>query len=234
MSTYAVSDIHGEYEQYMDLLRKIRFSEEDTLYVLGDMVDRGPEPMKVVLDMMSRPNVIPIAGNHEMMALDCLRFLMKDITEETVGNLDKTMLGKLLNWQANGSETTIKTFRALPGAVRREVLDYLGSCSLYEEVCVGEREFLLVHAGLGNFAPEKEPDDYEIDELIWTHFDYDRSYFPDKTIITGHIPTQLLANCSRKGYIYHSHNNIDLDCGACFGGRLGALCLETMEEFYSR
>ena len=48
---WAVSDVHGCYEQYRKLLEKIHFSPSDTLYFLGDAVDRGPEPMKVVLDL---------------------------------------------------------------------------------------------------------------------------------------------------------------------------------------
>ena len=32
--------------------------------------------------------------------------------------------------------------------------------------------------------------------------------------------------------IYHSHNNIVIDCGAAFGGRLACLRLEDMAEFY--
>ena len=55
---YVISDIHGCYEQYMKLLDKIHFSERDTLYLLGDLVDRGPEPMEVVKDVMRRKNVV--------------------------------------------------------------------------------------------------------------------------------------------------------------------------------
>ncbi len=51
---YVISDIHGCYEQYRLLLEKIRFSDNDRLYVLGDAVDRGPEPIKVLQDMMRR------------------------------------------------------------------------------------------------------------------------------------------------------------------------------------
>lgn len=51
---YVISDIHGCYEQYRLLLEKIRFSDNDELYVLGDAVDRGPEPIKVLQDMMRR------------------------------------------------------------------------------------------------------------------------------------------------------------------------------------
>lgn len=39
---YCMSDLHGCYRQYMAMLEKIGFSDEDTLYILGDTVDRGP------------------------------------------------------------------------------------------------------------------------------------------------------------------------------------------------
>ena len=59
---YVMSDIHGEYDKYRRMLEKIRFSDNDILYILGDVVDRGPEPVKILLDMMKRPNVVPLLG----------------------------------------------------------------------------------------------------------------------------------------------------------------------------
>ena len=47
MSTFVLSDIHGEYNKFINMLDKIHFSDKDTLYVLGDVLDRGPEPIKV-------------------------------------------------------------------------------------------------------------------------------------------------------------------------------------------
>ena len=47
---YLISDVHGCYEEYQELLDKIHFSNEDELYVLGDAMDRGPEPIKVIQD----------------------------------------------------------------------------------------------------------------------------------------------------------------------------------------
>ena len=52
--TYAISDIHGCYEEYIKLLEKINFSEDDTLYILGDICDRGEKPMEVYNDIMTR------------------------------------------------------------------------------------------------------------------------------------------------------------------------------------
>ena len=65
---YVISDIHGCYREYQKLLEKIHFSDTDVLYLLGDMVDRGPEPVKVLQDVMLRSNVYPILGNHDYMA----------------------------------------------------------------------------------------------------------------------------------------------------------------------
>ena len=42
MAHYVVSDIHGEDDRFHAMLQKINFSKEDTLYILGDVVDRGP------------------------------------------------------------------------------------------------------------------------------------------------------------------------------------------------
>ena len=70
---YAVSDIHGCYEQYQEILDKIGFSAADMLYVLGDVLDRGPQPIRILEDMAGRYNVIPIIGNHEYMALSVLK-----------------------------------------------------------------------------------------------------------------------------------------------------------------
>ena len=82
MATYVISDIHGEYGKFMELLDIIHFSVEDILYVLGDVVDRGKNPVKTLLKMMEMPNVIPIAGNHEQMMLECMLVLINEVKDE--------------------------------------------------------------------------------------------------------------------------------------------------------
>ena len=77
--TYAISDIHGCYDKYRELLRAIRFRPEDTLYILGDVIDRGPHGFKILLDMAQRPNVIGLMGNHEAMAIQALPGIMRSV-----------------------------------------------------------------------------------------------------------------------------------------------------------
>ena len=50
---YVMSDIHGEYDKFKEVLKQINLQKEDLLYVLGDVVDRGPHPMEILLKMMA-------------------------------------------------------------------------------------------------------------------------------------------------------------------------------------
>ena len=122
---YVMSDIHGEYDKFKEVLKQINLQKEDLLYVLGDVVDRGPHPMEILLKMMEMPNVIPIAGNHELMALKCLRFLNQEITDESIDDLEKEMLDDLMMWQMNGSKSTIDEYRRLTPDMLQEVMEYL-------------------------------------------------------------------------------------------------------------
>lgn len=234
MSTYVISDIHGQYDLFMKMLEKIDLKDEDTLYVLGDVLDRGPHPIRTLQKLMEMPNAICIVGNHELMALECLKFLMQEITEDTLSGLDREMLEGYLIWiDHNGGQTTIDEFRKLSRESRQDVIDFIGEFDIYEEITVAGRDYLLVHAGLGNFYPGKDMEDYSLAELVWSRAEYDIEYFPDKYVVTGHTPTQVIPGNPKPGYIYRHNNHIAIDCGAFIpGGRLAAICLDTDEEYY--
>ena len=43
VATYAISDLHGQYKMFLKFLEKVEFSDKDSLYMLGDAIDRGPD-----------------------------------------------------------------------------------------------------------------------------------------------------------------------------------------------
>ena len=51
---YAVSNLHGNYEKFKELLKLISFKESDIMYVLGDIVDYGEESMELIGDLSVR------------------------------------------------------------------------------------------------------------------------------------------------------------------------------------
>lgn len=232
MPTYCISDIHGDYEKYIKLLELIKFKDDDILYVIGDVIDRGNQSIRILQDMMLRANVIPIIGNHEYMAISCLKFLMNDIREDSINNIDNDIIQGLLEWQKVGGQTTIDEFRKLSKEEQYDIIDYLEEFSLYETVNISRKEFILVHAGLSNFSEDKALDDYQLYEMVFEKPDYDRIYYNDKYLVTGHYPTRAIVNNLNPDYIYKANNHIAIDCGCVFGGQLGAICLDTGQEFY--
>ena len=84
---YVMSDLHGEYEKYLEMLKKIKFTDDDVLYVLGDVVDRGKHPIKILQDMMQRFNVYPLIGNHDYMCLLSLKLYLQKLQTKALNTL---------------------------------------------------------------------------------------------------------------------------------------------------
>lgn len=231
MSVYVMSDLHGNYAKYAQALKTIGLKEQDTLYVLGDVVDRGAQSCKILLDMMCRFNVVPLLGNHEFMAATVLSKLVEEIEESTLEGFHQEFMTGMLSWLENGGSSTLEEFKKLSAENRQAVLDYLEEFELYAEVTVNGQDYVLVHAGLDHFDSAKPLRAYTLAEVIWAKTDYGRVYFQDKILITGHVPVQQISG-GKSDTILKMNHHIAMDCGCGFGGRLAVLCLDTMEEQY--
>lgn len=228
MATYVVSDVHSCYEEFIELLDKIGFSLDDELFVLGDAMDRGPEPIKVIQDLMQRENVYYILGNHDAMFLEVLRRLMVDLNEENANALTSEDFLAYYDYIQNGGDETLRQFRRLSPIQQADIRDYLESSPAYETIEHDGKLYVLAHAGINNFDPAKELDEYDPEDFLWVRPDYKRKYFPGNRIflVTGHTPTPLIRE-DKQPLVYAQHNHIALDCGAVFGGNLAAYCIET-------
>ena len=225
---YVMADVHGCFDKYCSMLKKIQFRDDDTLFFLGDAVDRGPDGIKVLLDMMERKNVVPFLGNHEDMFYRVIRSIGRELTLDEKIDVEGTMEG-WVNYE--GGDTTWAAYNALPEETKQALLNYLGTFRIYMELSLNVRRFLLAHAGLGRYREGKTPDQCTSEEMIWERMDYDKVYLPDVFLITGHTPTGYI-DPAFANRIIKKNNHIAIDCGAVFGGTLGCLCLETLEEYY--
>lgn len=89
----------------------------------------------------------------------------------------------------------------------------------------------MVHGGVGNSEEDKDIEDCSLHEVIWSRCDYDKRYYKEKYLITGHTPTFTI-NKEYDGKIYKNNNHFAIDCGVSHGRPLGCVCLDTLEEFY--
>ena len=181
-----------------------------------------------MLDIMGRPNVYFIRGNHDDLAENLLRKIYIDGVD-TLTSLD---IKRLSNWLCSGGRTTKEQFRTLDCEMKQEVLNYIRGSPAYKELTVNGQKFILVHGGLPpDFFPDREIIEYDEKTLLCTRTDYSKQYFNDRFLVTGHTPTFLIDE-EHRGRIYRRHKHIALDCGCVFGESLGCICLNNMKEYY--
>lgn len=231
---YVTSDLHGyPLKKFQQLLAKAGFSREDFLFVLGDVIDRGPEGAQLLRWMAEQPNVQLILGNHEGMLLSC-EFLFEAVTEESLERLDTGKLELLSNWMANGAAPTLAGLRKLlkeEPEILEGILEYLHDAPLYDELVCGDQRYVLVHAGFENFRPDRPLEDYAPEELLWARPTPDTRYFEDAVTVFGHTPTGYLASRCRDRAM-KTDTWICIDTGAADGGSPMLLRLEDGKEFY--
>ncbi len=226
--TYVVSDLHGCFDKFKKLLKEIHFTDNDTMYVLGDIVDYGEESIPLLCDISMRYNVIPILGEHDYKAYRLLTALSDMLSG---GTPDSEVISEMAEWMQDGGKPTIEGFKELDDDMREGVLEYLSDMSLYEEVEAGGRSFVLVHAGIADFDADTPLEDYMPEDFISEAQDVDREYFKGVTLISGHIPTYEIDGAEH-GKIYKGEYGYIIDCGAAYGESLGALRLEDGKKFY--
>ena len=71
---YVMSDIHGQKRRFDSVMRQIGLRAEDTLYVLGDVIDRNPDGIGILRRIMAMPNARMLLGNHELMMMNALYY----------------------------------------------------------------------------------------------------------------------------------------------------------------
>lgn len=230
--TYVIGDIHGNREKYELMLNKLNPTDEDAVFVLGDVIDIGDDGIAILQDMMYRTNVYPVLGEHEYLAKKFLPLIsekgsVQKALESTDEN-DRTLFEK---WLTMKSEKTIEDFMKLSDENKEAVLDYLTEFSPYEELEEGGKVFILCHSGIRNFSAEKPLEDYAEEDFIFAETDYDKAYFSDMYLVTAHTPTVAISK-EYSGKVYSKKRHVAIDCGAAYGGRLAAVCLSPLKVYY--
>ena len=133
MAIYVTSDAHGHVRALDEALSKISLTSDDTLYVLGDMIDRGPDPVGVIKLVRSLPNAHVLKGNHEQIMLDAI-IGQDPLDAET--------------WDINGGWTTREQLNDMEFEAYEELVRWMAALPLYAVVETEERPYLLVHAGI--------------------------------------------------------------------------------------
>ena len=243
---YVISDLHGCYDDFLQMLELINLSEEDNLFIIGDVVDRGAASVKLLQYLMKHSNMRLLLGNHDWFMMTVLNKLPIDVTADNFKeylNGSAGFFNVYTNWIYNGGGPTLNEYFDLSVPEITDILNFLNSLLYYYELTVENQDYILVHSVPGGYSDsfdKKKPlPDYELFDLIFSRIDDDKwgeYYYDDKILIVGHTPT-LIIDKEYTGKIYKREKIINIDCGCVFKYRnedtkLGCLRLEDMKEYY--
>lgn len=216
-----MSDIHGCYEKFIEMLNLINFSDKDELYVIGDIFDRGNKPLDILDYIRNHNNIHLIKGNHENMYENFYKNRMYGVT-----------------WFMNGGQRTYIEIMKRGAAFNDLLYNYISNLPLYEIV----DNNILVHAGIKlpieyKKLSIKEIMDIQDEETILWYRDGigHEEKIEGYNIICGHTPVQVINNSSENAKILKANATYYIDCGCVFtqiDGKLACLRLEDKEEFY--
>lgn len=235
--TYVLSDVHGHLDCFESILAQINLQPDDTLYVLGDVIDRGKHGIAILRKIMAMPNARMLLGNHEFMMLNALG-KPYDGKRRNVSNSCEL-------WYGNGGGITHIGWYCLPNAQKAEMLDYLKSLPLNIDVEVGGKEYRLVHAAdTKYYSHYKRQYKSQAEYSVWERNALAEMAESDKNYVFGHTGAFLIAPTTNPR-ILHNGNLIGIDCGCAIKdgfyelqigmikGRLGCIRLDDMKEYYS-
>lgn len=193
---FAISDIHGCVNTFKKLvLDEIKLSKTDTLYLLGDYINKGPDS-KGVIDFIFELksggfDLHCLRGNHEQYLIDGLMYSWEEIAFLNRGGLET-----LESFDA-------KTIQHIP----EKYLNFIQALPYYIEL----ENYLLIHAGLNFDLADPFKDDFSM--LNIRKMEVDLAKIGEKKIIHGHVPT---AYPDIENSLNFKSNHISIDAGCVY------------------
>lgn len=230
---YVLSDIHGCNAELTTALNYWNPAKE-TLIVMGDLIDRGPDSLGVIRTLMQAEKdhperVIVLAGNHDQMFLDwVLHTAPADLDFYYSPSLhDATIKSFVESDTANehnpdGVDFTKMDPEIFGSFITRhfsEELAWLRRRDLFHET----DHAIFVHAGINLDLPEWWHDTRSLTH-IRSPFIYSNK-IAEKRVFFGHTTTVNMHGCKKHNGIWKSEHGdkIGIDGGVSFGGQLNAV-----------
>lgn len=233
---YVMSDIHGDFDSYLKMLEMIQFKKEDVLYILGDVIDRGKDPIALLKHIKNQENIIFLIGNHEDMMIRALK--------KSCSNLQELITStEMKRWNRNGGMATLEQFIRLDEREQLELIEFVEeSWIALPQVTIDQKQFYFVHACPGEQLYQeplkyKDATEEEIHQMLWDRRcleDWElpetyQYYDPNTVLLFGHSKTNsFMEEFPSKMMYFSKQQAYDVDCY----GQLGCMCLETMQQFY--
>jgi serine/threonine protein phosphatase 1 len=192
----AISDIHGQYDPFIEVLEKANYNgETDQLILCGDYVDRGPKSRQVIekiIELVEKDGAIALKGNHDIWMMFCVDFGAHEEDFQA--------------WMSNGGRETLKSYGDDQETLMRHMNWMKDNLKLYHEM----EDIIFVHAGVIPNIPIDKQREQEL-----TRIRHQGRCNLGKLIVHGHTPVKEVTQI---------HDQLFIDTGSVFGNKL--TCIE--------
>ena len=241
MSVFAFSDLHAQYNLWRQIKEYIK--PEDTVYCLGDCVDRGNVGLEILNEVMKTPNIILLRGNHEDF-INSIGTELIDCEENLCwaeSNIDL--------WYMNGGEKTVEDFNKLSIKEKKNLINKIKQLPTHIEYINTKGDIIyLCHAGRHPSTieiPDIQRGDIPMNNYIWDRTHIGKLHWDGKDneyCVHGHTPVEYmhyylnqkedLPTTRFKIYKYCDGHKINIDLGSFRTHRACLLNLDTFEPIY--
>ena len=244
---YVVSDVHGFYDEMKKALDEAGFDPNDDnswLISLGDEMDRGPDPEKVINYIMSLPRAIWVKGNHQTLMEDLIARGYACSHDWHNGTMQSVMsLAPNAKTQAEGF--TIAYEKTKP--FFNKAIDYL---ELKNHIFVHSFISLKCLDGLSKYYTRNRQFEFDPDWRYAHASEWEaarwgnpyelakKGFLPDKTLVFGHFHTSWPRHKyegepemgkSADFSIYYGDGYIGIDGCTAYSGKVNVLVIN--DEF---
>ena len=246
MYTYAIGDIHGCYNKFLNMLDAINFQEDDEIICVGDYIDRGMQSFEMLKWIEDYPyNFMLIQGNHEAEFIVNIEILKKfankigindnDINDSKLLYQTICKIPQIQNAYFDNYRTIYELIFNHDMPLSQLVIwaDIMSKMPFMYVKRINNIKHIIIHAGYN--------DDNNINTYIYGRCE---SYSKDTIIVAGHTPTIFYDEFAyNNGNVYKSYNKklnsmyINVDCGCAYNNqyhnaKLACIRLEDMKEYY--
>lgn len=245
MSVYAFSDLHAQYDLWQQIKEYIK--PDDTVYCLGDCVDRGDAGLEILNEILETPNIILLRGNHE----DFIYYIGSELIKHNKYdyNVDMELSNLIYLWESNGAKNTIKAFKKLSKSKQWQLINKIKELPTYAKYIntKGDKIFLC-HAGCRPDAKEEVSTKTEIptNNYIWDRlhiYDLHWKGKDNEYCVHGHTPIEYIyyfLNSAERSlpqsrfeiFKYCDNHKIDIDLGSFETHKTCLLNLDTFKPIY--
>lgn len=224
MKKFVVADLHGNgkiYDSVMNYINNYKniMDEDVTLYILGDLIDRGQDSARMLVDVYDKVkygdniNIEYLAGNHEFLMYDA----SLDMRNGYFDPWCDWFIGSNGGWYTNMGLKKIVT-----NLERQDIINFVSNLKIYHKCSemINNKNIVLVHGK----CPDTVLDNCEFvirdnNKLVFETL-FSRDYYfhryikergnPDYFSIIGHTIVD-----TPTGYFYNSEENtLNIDGGA--------------------